>query len=152
VEISKLPPEQQIERLREFDLQPPKNVPQLLGALSGPLDSFQKLARIFHHGLAFLRCGIVAVAVERFRLANGRWPGQLEELGPGFLSKVPTDPFDGQPLRYRRLKNGVIIYTVGEDRKDDGGRRVLIKSGEPDVDIGLQLWDPDHRRQPPRAE
>src|SRR5262249_45479809 len=128
------------------------NVPQLLGALSGPLDNFQRLARIFHHGLAFLRCGITAIAVERFRLVNGRWPDQLEDLAPGFLSKVPADPFDGQPLRYPRLKEGVIIYTVGEDRKDDGGRRVLIKAGEPDVDVGFQLWDPEHRRRPVRPE
>src|SRR5439155_21485535 len=30
VEIAKLPPEQQVERLRHFDLRPPENVPQLL--------------------------------------------------------------------------------------------------------------------------
>jgi hypothetical protein len=149
VEIAKLPPEQQIERLRDFDQQPPKNVPLLLAVLSGPLDSFQKLARIFHYGLAFLRCGVTAVAAERYRLANLRWPKNLDELVPHYLSSVPIDPFDGQPLRYRRLDDGVLIYTVGEDRKDDGGQRVLIKAGASDTDTGFQLWDINRRHQNP---
>jgi hypothetical protein len=152
VEIAKLPSEQQVERLRDFDLRPPENVPQPLTALSGPLDNFQKLAIWFHRTLAFLRCGIAAVAMERYRLAHGRWPERLEGLVPAYLSKIPIDPFDGQPLRFRRLKDGVIIYTVGEDRQDDGGQRVRIKAGEPDADVGFQLWDREHRRQQPKKE
>ena len=89
------------------------------------------------------------MAVERFRLANDRWPERLEDLVPAYLSKIPIDPFDGRPLRFRRLKDGVIIYTVGEDQKDDGGQRIRIKAGGPDADIGFQLWDPERRRQAP---
>lgn len=147
VEIAKLPPEQQVESLAHFELQPPVNVPQLLVALGEPND-FRLLARRFHASLAFLRCGIAALATERFRLANGRWPDRLEDLVPLYLSKLPIDPFDGQPLHLRRLKDGVIIYTVGEDQEDDGGQRVRVKAGQPDRDVGFQLWDPEHRRQP----
>ena len=146
VEIAKLPPEQQVERLLHFDLRPPVNVPQLLVALGEPND-FRALARRFHASLAFLRCGIAAVAVERYRLAHGHWPDRLEDLIPAYLSKIPIDPFDGQPLRFRRLKDGVIIYTVGEDQKDEGGRRIRIKAGAADADSGFQLWDPERRRQ-----
>jgi len=73
------------------------------------------MASHFHHRLAFLRCAVAAVAIERYRLAIHHWPEHLEDLVPQYLGKVPTDPFDGQPLRYRRLADGVIIYTVGED-------------------------------------
>ncbi|HEV2947227.1 MAG TPA: hypothetical protein VGX70_07610 [Gemmataceae bacterium] len=148
VEITKLPPEQQVERLRDFDLRPPENVPQLLAVLGGLNVYLNKLAENFHHRLAFMRCGVAGVAVERYRLANGRWPERLEDLVPAYLSKIPIDLFDGQPLRFRRLKDGVIIYTVGEDQEDDGGQRVLIKASKPDRDVGFQLWDPKHRRQP----
>src|SRR5439155_15699761 len=104
---------------------------------------FKWLAGHFQAGIPFLRCAIVAVAAERYRLANGRWPETLAAVIPAYLSKIPIDPFDGQPLRYRRLKDGVIIYTIGEDQKDNGGQRVRIKAGAPDTDVGFQLWDPE---------
>jgi hypothetical protein len=43
-------------------------------------------------------------------------------LTPEFLDAVPTDPFDGAPLRYRLLPRGYEIYSVGADGHDDGGR------------------------------
>jgi hypothetical protein len=71
---------------------------------------------------AELELAMTALAVERFRHAQGRLPADLKELTPQFLEAVPTDPFDGAPLRYRRLARGYVIYSVGSDRHDDGGR------------------------------
>jgi hypothetical protein len=34
---------------------------------------------------------------------------------------LPLDPFDGQPLRYKKLPKGYVVYSNGEDGKDDGG-------------------------------
>jgi len=68
------------------------------------------------------RLAATAFAVERFRLAKGRLPNSLAELAPQFLDAIPTDPFDGQSLRYRLLARGYIIYSVGADGQDDGGR------------------------------
>ena len=71
---------------------------------------------------ARLRCVQVAVAVERFRLKNnGQPPAGLEQVSPAFLSRLPTDPFDGNPLRYRLLPKGYVIYSLGEDGADQGG-------------------------------
>jgi hypothetical protein len=72
--------------------------------------------------LAYLRVSIAAVAVERFRVAHGQLPQSLNDLVPQFLSAVPADPFDGKPLRYHRLAKGYVIYSVGADGQDDGGR------------------------------
>ena len=69
-----------------------------------------------------LHLTVTALAVERFRLAHGRLPENLNELVPKFLSTVPVDPFDGQALRYHRLAKGYVIYSVGADGHDDGGR------------------------------
>jgi len=73
-------------------------------------------------GFARMRLATTALAIERFRLAHGRLPENLNELMPQFLSAVPIDPFDGQPLRYHRLAKGYVIYSVGSDGHDDGGR------------------------------
>jgi len=54
--------------------------------------------------------GRAALGVERFRLEEGRLPGSLEELVPKFIESVPIDPFDGKPLRYKRLVKGYTIY------------------------------------------
>jgi hypothetical protein len=71
--------------------------------------------------IALARCGRTAVAVERYRLAHGRLPENLAELVPAQLETVPLDPFDGRPLRYKRLSPGYVVYSVGFDRVDDGG-------------------------------
>jgi hypothetical protein len=63
-----------------------------------------------------------ALAIERFRLAREKLPEKLDELIPQFLSTIPDDPFDGQPLRYHRLEKGYVIYSVGSDGEDNGGR------------------------------
>jgi type II secretory pathway pseudopilin PulG len=71
---------------------------------------------------AMVRLATTSAAIERFRLEAKRLPQSLGELAPRFLPAVPTDPFDGQPLRYRRLAKGYLIYSVGQDGQDDGGR------------------------------
>ena len=71
---------------------------------------------------AHLRLAIAAVAVERFRAANDRLPSRLEDLAPRFLSAVPLDPFTGQPLQYKQLPRGYVIYSLDRDGQDDGGK------------------------------
>jgi hypothetical protein len=81
------------------------------------------------------RAGLAAVAIERSRLAHqGAVPGKLEALVPQFLSAMPIDPFDGQPLRYRPLPRGYLVYSVGADRQDDGGREKSAKGATRNYD------------------
>jgi hypothetical protein len=72
--------------------------------------------------VAQLRTAQAAIAIERFRLARGRLPDQLADLVPQFLPAMPQDPFDGQPLRYHRLDKGYVVYSIGSDGQDNGGR------------------------------
>jgi hypothetical protein len=88
------------------------------GILNGMRNAIPKEAE----ASAQIRLAITGIAVERFRLAQGRLPEKLDKLVPQFLSVVPVDPFDGQPLRYRRLEKGYVIYSVGRDGHDNSGR------------------------------
>ncbi len=75
-----------------------------------------------------------ALAVERYRLAKGHLPESLENLVPAYMEVVPTDPFDGQTLKYRTLETGFVVYSVGEDLTDEGGAelgRGRDKRGKP---------------------
>jgi hypothetical protein len=99
---------------------------------------------------ARLRCLIAALAAERYRRAHGRWPESLDRLTPEWLADVPPDPFTGRPLRSARLADGLVIYSLGYDGKDDGGRLAANWGPNEDGDLGFRLWDVPHRRRPPQ--
>jgi len=63
--------------------------------------------------IASLRTTLAGLSVESYRSEHGQLPDAL----PSNL----TDPYDGQPLRYKKLTKGYVVYSVGEDGKDDGG-------------------------------
>jgi hypothetical protein len=101
---------------------------------------------------ALLRCVWAALAAERYRLAHGRWPRELAELCPTFLEKVPADPFDGQPLRFARRADGLAIYSIDLDGRDDGGE--ILDPAQPSrtgKDLGIRLWDVPRRALPAEA-
>jgi hypothetical protein len=83
----------------------------------------------------------VACALERFRLARGQYPENLDALSPSFLGKVPRDVVNGAPLKYRREADSrYVLYSVGWDTKDSGGARSTGKSGSRDP-LGLAEGD-----------
>ena len=85
-----------------------------------------KLASMFDENalqLAGLANAQAAVAIERWRLVHpGQLPDTLAELVPAYLAAVPLDPFDGQPVRYKKLPVGYVVYCLGLDFTDNGGR------------------------------
>jgi hypothetical protein len=86
----------------------------------------------------------IACALERYRLAEGKLPDALDALMPRFIDRIPTDVIDGKPLRWRRDGDGgYVIYSVGWNRKDDGGELAWIKQkkdSEVDVANGDWVW------------
>ncbi len=66
----------------------------------------------------------VAIALELYHREHGEWPATLADLTPRFLPSVPPDRFDGQPLKYRLVDGEPLLYSVGVDRDDDGGRLI----------------------------
>ncbi len=85
--------------------------------------------------LGCLRAARAGIAVERFRIANGRLPDSLDELTPKWLDSVPAGPFDDQPIRYKKLAKGFVTYSVGPDQKDHGGRERNPKDNKAPYDI-----------------
>jgi hypothetical protein len=62
------------------------------------------------------------LACRVFKARTGRYPDSLDELVPGLVPAVPIDPFSGDPLVYRRDGEGFVVYSLGSNQKDDGGR------------------------------
>ncbi len=71
-------------------------------------------------GMLRATCAYLALRLREH--ADGKVPADLAELVPAYLPSVPTDPFDGKPLRFKMEADGTWkVYSVGEDEKDDGG-------------------------------
>ena len=64
----------------------------------------------------------VAIALERYRLAEGVYPDTLAALSPRYLNPVPNDVIGGKPLHYSGTGDGrFLLYSIGWNEKDDGG-------------------------------
>lgn len=99
---------------------------------------------------ALLRTMLLAVAAERYRVQHKQWPDKLDDLiSAKLIDKLPLDPFDGQPLRWKVTEEGRVIYSVGKDRTDDGGVDLKLKFSN-NGDVGFRLYDLAKRRQAPR--
>lgn len=99
-------------------------------------DAFHRALVSAANAGAKLEAAAAALAALRFRRETGRWPEALGELVPAFMAKVPSDPFTGDALIYRRLDDGLVIYSVGENGVDDGGGPSLVKPPEGGKDDG----------------
>ena len=88
--------------------------------------------RVFHD-LARL-----ALASRIYRASHhGELPASSSDFLP-LISKWPSDTFDGNPLRYDRQKE--VVYSVGENLKDDGGD-ISVRTGSPkDLGFSLRIW------------
>lgn len=72
---------------------------------------------------ANLRVALVALAIERWRgIHQDEIPDSLDLLVPSFLPSIPVDPYDGKPLRFKRLARGYVVYSVGPNLQDDAGK------------------------------
>jgi hypothetical protein len=68
------------------------------------------------------RLAQVCLALAVHRAENAAYPAELSALKPGYLKTIPKDLFTEKPLTYRRVGKGYLLYSVGENQRDDGGR------------------------------
>jgi hypothetical protein len=147
VAAAQLPPEEQLPAMKAVEKKTfqARQDYDVVTALMMP--AVIKVTEAYRRGVGNLRCAAVAVALERYRRDHGGWPETLDALVPRHLAAVPADPQDGKPLRFRHRPDGVVVYWLGPDGTDDGGkleRRNYLAKG---TDQGFQLWDVSRRRQ-----
>jgi len=62
------------------------------------------------------------LALRCYQSEKAAVPAHLNELVTNYLAKVPQDPFTIQPLIYRSRGTNWLLYSLGPDGVDDGGR------------------------------
>ncbi len=66
------------------------------------------------------------LACRIYKNTHGVFPENLAALVPDILDAVPVDPFTGNPLVYKVQPGGFILYSLGSNEKDDGGRGTYL--------------------------
>ncbi len=105
----------------------------------------------------------VGIALEFHRRQHGNYPQTLDQLTPTLLPAVPADRITGQPLSYRLVDGRPVVYSLGADRDDDGGRAPpSSRPGWPPGPRDAAQWTASKDRipdgdwvlypEPPRAE
>lgn len=80
-----------------------------------PFESCETIHILEARSRAQLLAARTAVAVERYRLAQGVMPAALADLVPAYLPEVPIDPFNGEPLRFAMSDVAYAIFSVDDD-------------------------------------
>ena len=100
----------------------------LVSAVAGMLgvhaanSRFQFLIGPVTESVARVRACIGALAVARWRVEHaGALPASLHEIVPSYSSTPLLDPYTGQELKYVKSGNSYKVYSVGANRRDDGG-------------------------------
>lgn len=91
----------------------------------GPSQTTRFALSVIYHQTQ-LNLARTALLLERWRIRHGHYPDTLAALTRDLSMTPPHDLIDGDPLRYRPLADGGYqLYSIGENRVDDGGTRSL---------------------------
>jgi hypothetical protein len=83
-----------------------------------------------------------AVAAAAFSAEHQRLPVRWEELCPTWVSAPAMDPFTGQPLRFKRAGDRLLIYSLGPDQQDQGGVPFNATTPQTPGDIVIEIPAP----------
>jgi hypothetical protein len=119
------------------------NYAQLRETAARPYAEQQKLARSPDPLVAYLTAGfrigawfydadskaqsrlrIVQLGARAYLLERGHLPSGLAYLVPGYVPAAPSDPFGTGPLKSKLQGDTLLIYSIGPDGVDDGGKAI----------------------------
>ena len=95
------------------------------------LPSLTRAVQLHYRGLAERRMAAIALAMRLYELDHGRRPRELAQLVPDYLPAVPIDPMAAgdRPISYLPDAQQPILYSIGENGKDDGGAYFVNEQG-----------------------
>lgn len=64
----------------------------------------------------------IGMACKIYKNLHGDFPEDPAELASEILETIPVDPFTGHSYIYKKQDSGFIVYSIGSNLRDDGGR------------------------------
>lgn len=86
-----------------------------------------------YNALANTRMATTALAMRLYELETGKRPERLSLLVPDYLPAIPEDPFGeaGTPIRYKPTGKYPLLYCIGPNGVDEGGKYADDPDSEP---------------------
>ncbi len=81
----------------------------------------------------------IALACRIYKIKYGNYPFSLNQLAPEILSFLSLDPFTGKDFIYKRKGDGFLVYSLGDNCKDDGGNCGKPNKWTGDFDIVFEI-------------
>lgn len=136
--------------IKEMDSKSKAGAVAKLAIPFGPLHHWIDLIYLERRCQAYERMTLLAFALAGYRADHhGEYPKTLAELTPDYIDAIPKDPFTEGDLYYRQEKNGYLLYSVGQNGKDDSG---FGRNNMPDsaTEEQKKAWDDVSIRTPPK--
>lgn len=102
----------------------PPRLPQYAVVTRVFLPIFARAVERRDETLARLGLARWALALHRYQQETGSYPAAAEAAAQTLGGGLPNDPFTNRAFHYRRQGNGYLLYSVGANGRDDGGRGV----------------------------
>jgi hypothetical protein len=100
------------------------------------LPAVERIIEYSYRNKADVQATLSIIAILRYKQDTGGYPEDLEQLiGGAYLKELPMDPYTDEPLVYRRTGDNFILYSLGHNFKDDGGKSEIDSKGR------ARLWD-----------
>ena len=97
-----------------------------------------RITEIIHRHKVNAEATPAIIAILRYYRDTGDYPKDMEQLiSGGYLRQLPLDVYSDKPLVYRKTGDSFILYSVGENFEDDGGKLGTDRKGRP------RMWDQD---------
>ena len=119
------------------------NVDDVFADRLGQYITFLLMPASFKVSVAEERCiqGVqntrLAFALAAYHADTKKYPATLDALAPKYLAAIPNDLFSGKPLIYKPTETGYLLYSVGLNEKDDGGK--FYSDEDRGDDIGVRM-------------
>ena len=86
--------------------------------------AIDRVSEIRYQSKAIYDAVLTILAVKRWEIDKGALPESLEQLKAGdYLKELPDDPYAEGLLTYVRRDGDFVLYSVGHDFDDDGGKQ-----------------------------
>lgn len=121
----------EVEGFKKFDSLKNRVISTTYNYIVPPLkDEF----KLFAAEEAYSKGMVIAAALKLYKAENGKYPENIEALVPKYLKALPYDDFSiDKKFTYLGRGNGnVILYSVGIDGKDNGGKDFDFDTGAGD--------------------
>ena len=108
-----------------------QNAPMLAENLNLYFDDFYNVYKGYARSRTYNRGLLVVSALKWYKTKTGKYPDNLSQLVPNYLPEIPKDYYSkDRKFIYKKDGDKILLYSIGDDLNDDGGKIVSKWEGE----------------------